>query len=102
MPSASTDRADGFSCVETGHGPPLILLPGMARKPVTSGLAYTGLARITHRRIHVVNRPCGLPRGLTMSDLATRHAQFLSERFAGPIDLLGISTGGALALQLAV
>ena len=104
MPSGSIDidPADGFSGVEIGHGPPLILFPGMARKPVTSGLAYAGLARISNRRIHVVNRPRGLPRGLTMSDLAAQHAQFLSERFAGSIDLLGISTGGALALQLAV
>ena len=37
-----------------------------------------------------------------MPDLAARHAKIISERFNNPIDLLGISTGGAIALQLAV
>ncbi len=37
-----------------------------------------------------------------MPELATRHAQILSQLFTEPIDLLGASTGGAIALQLAV
>jgi pimeloyl-ACP methyl ester carboxylesterase len=37
-----------------------------------------------------------------MADLAARHAKVVAEQFAGPIDLIGISTGGAIALQLAV
>jgi pimeloyl-ACP methyl ester carboxylesterase len=37
-----------------------------------------------------------------MPDLATRHVRVLAGLFTEPIDLLGISTGGAIALQLAV
>jgi pimeloyl-ACP methyl ester carboxylesterase len=37
-----------------------------------------------------------------MPELAARHADILVERFAEPVDLLGASTGGAIALQLAV
>jgi pimeloyl-ACP methyl ester carboxylesterase len=89
-------------CVAVGEGLPLVVFPGMARKPVKSGLGYLPLARITQRRVYVLNRPAGLPRGLTMPDLAARHARILAHHFAGPVDLLGASTGGAIALQLAV
>jgi pimeloyl-ACP methyl ester carboxylesterase len=37
-----------------------------------------------------------------MSELAAAHANALDELFAAPIDLMGVSTGGAIALQLAV
>jgi pimeloyl-ACP methyl ester carboxylesterase len=37
-----------------------------------------------------------------MTELAARHAAALNSHFGAPIDLLGISTGGAIALQLAV
>jgi pimeloyl-ACP methyl ester carboxylesterase len=85
-----------------GDGPPLAAFPGLARGPVKSRLSYLGLAQATKRRVYVINRPLGLPRGLTMPDLAARHARILAERFAEPVDLIGASTGGAIALQLAV
>jgi len=37
-----------------------------------------------------------------MSTLAAAHARALEEHFEGAVDVLGISTGGAIALQLAV
>jgi len=37
-----------------------------------------------------------------MSDLAATHARALEGRFHDPIDLFGASTGGAIALQMAV
>ena len=37
-----------------------------------------------------------------MTELAALHAEALRDRFEGPVDLMGISTGGAIALQLAV
>ncbi|HEY2589207.1 MAG TPA: alpha/beta fold hydrolase [Tepidisphaeraceae bacterium] len=100
-PPAATDAATGFPGVVVGKGPPLVLFPGMSRRPETRQLPYAGLARITNRRVYVLNRPAGLHRGLTMRDLAARHADALAERFADPVDLIGISTGGAIALQLA-
>ena len=96
------EQPANISCIEVGNGPPLVIFPGLARRPVTNRLPYLGLARITKRRIHVINRPFGLPRGLTMPQLAAVHAQIIAKRFAEPVDLLGSSTGGAIALQLAV
>jgi pimeloyl-ACP methyl ester carboxylesterase len=96
------DSPEDFSCVVIGDGPPLVVFPGLARGPVTSPLAYRGLAHVTQRHIYVVNRPLGLPRGLTMPDFAARHTKIITQHFTEPVDLLGASTGGAIALQLAV
>jgi pimeloyl-ACP methyl ester carboxylesterase len=96
------DSPEDFSCVVVGKGLPLVVFPGLAHGPVTNPLAYRGLAHVTQRRIYVINRPLGLPRGLTMRDLAARHAQIIAQHFSEPIDLFGASTGGAIALQLAV
>lgn len=89
-------------CIAVGEGPPLIALPGLARTPEKSRVKFAPLARITQRRVYVINRPTGLPRELTMSDLASRHAKILTDHFSGPVDVLGASTGGAIALQMAV
>lgn len=96
------DPETGFPGIVVGDGPPLVLFPGMSRRPETRRLPYVGLARITNRRVFVMNRPAGLPRGLTMGELAARHAEALVRHIADPVDLIGISTGGAIALQLAV
>ncbi len=101
MPSPD-DRPADSSVLVVGNGPPLVVFPGLAHGPVTNPLAYRGLAHVTQRRIYVINRPLGLPRGLTMPDLAARHAKIIAQHFSEPVDLFGASTGGAIALQLAV
>jgi pimeloyl-ACP methyl ester carboxylesterase len=53
------------------------------------------------RKVFYVNRRPGLPRGMTMAALAGEHAQALREAFDEPVDLLGISTGGSIAQQIA-
>jgi pimeloyl-ACP methyl ester carboxylesterase len=53
------------------------------------------------REVFYINRRPGLPRGMTMAALAAEHAQALREAFDGPVDLLGASTGGSIAQQLA-
>jgi pimeloyl-ACP methyl ester carboxylesterase len=37
-----------------------------------------------------------------MAELADRHARLLDQLFGEPVDLIGISTGGVIAMQLAV
>jgi pimeloyl-ACP methyl ester carboxylesterase len=74
----------------------------MAPGPVTNPRKFLPLAHASQRTIHVINRPSGLPRGISMPDLAARQARLLADRFPGPVDLFGASTGGAIALQLAV
>lgn len=97
----------GLPFLAFGHGPVLVVLPGLEPNNTNP----TGIARRLERRrwralarhftVYVVRRPPGLPPGTTMTDLAAIHAQALNHEFGDPVDVLGISTGGSIALQLA-
>jgi pimeloyl-ACP methyl ester carboxylesterase len=98
----SGELPGGLSYFTVGDGEPLVVLPGLAREPKHDASSFRALAHVTNRRIHVVNRPRGLRRGLTMTALAAAHARALDAHFGSPVDVFGVSTGGAIALQLAV
>ena len=51
--------------------------------------------------VHRVSRRVGLEPGTTMTHLVSDYAQALEDKFGGPVDVLGISTGGRIALQFA-
>lgn len=53
-------------------------------------------------RVFVVNRKQGLNPGESMSDIAGHLADGIEAQFGGPVFLTGASTGGSVALQLAV
>jgi pimeloyl-ACP methyl ester carboxylesterase len=96
------DLPGGLPYAATGSGPPLVVFPGMSRvSEIRDANAYRPLADVTRRVVYVVGRPRSLQRGITMSDLAAMHADALRAYFGGAVDLIGISTGGAVALQLA-
>lgn len=90
-----------------GEGRPLVFLrwftpdhanpKGWMRNSEIKALA--GLARVF--RIYAVTRAPGMPEGTTMADIATQHAEALRAEFGEPVDVLGISSGGSVALQLA-
>jgi pimeloyl-ACP methyl ester carboxylesterase len=50
---------------------------------------------------YVVTRRPGLPHGYTMRDMAADHAANIREKLSPPVDVLGSSTGGSIALHLA-
>ena len=91
-----------------GDGPPLLYLGGLL--PVAG--VRTRLARRSAefsarpladlRRVLYVNRRPGLPEGLTMAELAADHAAAIRALDTGPVDVVGVSTGGSIAQQLAV
>lgn len=96
-----------YPCLMAGSGPPLVLLSGLLPE---SGVA-PGPLRGTHERtmmpwarnheVFYVNRRPGMPRGMTMADIAAEHADGMRQTFAAPVDLMGISTGGSIAQQIA-
>ncbi|MCK6211888.1 alpha/beta hydrolase [Georgenia sp. EYE_87] len=98
----------GLPYLAFGGGPALVVLAGLEAENVNpTGAARArelrGLRAYARRhRVHVVRRPAGLPAGVTMADLADLHARALADRFGEPVDVLGSSTGGSVALQLAV
>ncbi|HEX5876912.1 MAG TPA: alpha/beta fold hydrolase, partial [Actinomycetota bacterium] len=55
-----------------------------------------------HFTVYLINRKPGLQPGATMADLAGHYAHALERTFAGPVAIMGISTGGSIAQQLAI
>ena len=87
-----------------GTGPPLAIFSGLA--PDT-GFEGEGMLRASAgpflplgRRLVVFNRRPGLPRGMTMAEIAAEHAAALRDGL-GRVDVVGISTGGSIAQQVA-
>jgi pimeloyl-ACP methyl ester carboxylesterase len=94
-----------FPCFVSGDGPPLVLLAGLLPK---TGVANwqkmhtsTTVPYTVRRRVYYLNRRPGLPPGMTFAELAAEHADAMRRTFDGPVDLLGLSTGGSIAQQVA-
>ena len=90
-----------------GSGPPVVVLAGLSP---TTGVRSDTLVRAAlgpvraladRRRLIVLNRRPDLPDPLTMQALAVEHAVALRALSGTPVDVLGTSTGGSIAQQLA-
>jgi pimeloyl-ACP methyl ester carboxylesterase len=90
-----------------GTGDPVLVIAGLA--PVT-GPGSDRMAQMTtgsiaplaqRRRLVLVNRRAGLPRGMTMAEMAAEHAEAIRDGLGAPVDVVGTSTGGSIAQQLA-
>ncbi|WP_410647369.1 alpha/beta fold hydrolase [Amycolatopsis sp. cmx-4-54] len=100
--------AGGAPYLEFGTGSPLVVF----RTALPDSTNPTGFARWAEVRslkplaerftVLTVGRRPGLRPGVTMADLAAHHAEGLRQRFDRPVDVLGVSTAGCLALQFAV
>ncbi|MET7771478.1 alpha/beta hydrolase [Nocardia sp. NPDC005366] len=100
--------AHGLPYVAFGAGRPLVFLrwfsPDHANPAgwIRNSEIKT-LARLARRfRVYAVSRAPGMAMGTTMADIADQHADALRSEFGGPVDVLGISSGGSVGLQLAV
>jgi pimeloyl-ACP methyl ester carboxylesterase len=97
----------GLPCLSFGDGPPLIVFPGLGMTNANpTGLQRWGELRLLCPlarafTVYRIGRRVGLEPGTTMTDLTNDYAEALEEKFGGPVDVLGISTGGSIALQLA-
>ena len=95
-----------YPYVRTGSGPPLVVLPGMVLDNAPPGRARAwsyalGFGRLaSDRTVYVVPRPRGLPPDAGLPDIATGYAEELAR--LGEFDLMGLSTGGAVAQHLAL
>lgn len=100
-------RWGGLPYTATGHGEPLIVLAGLSGVAGVVGdrefgtiVAPVGQLAAS-RRLIVLNRWSGMPDGLTMGELAARYDEAVCAGVGGPIDVLGVSTGGSIAQQWA-
>jgi len=97
----------GLPYFALGAGRPLLVLRGF----MTVHANPTGLQRrfeirllapLTQQfRVYAVGRAPGVPPGATMADIAQQHADAVRAEFGSAVDVLGISSGGSVALQLA-
>ena len=98
----------GLPYLRVGQGPPLILACGLSAQHanptgVWRRMALSWMAPFAeHFTAHLVNRRPGLTPGATMADIAADYAGAVEDDFGEPVHLHGTSTGGAVALQLAI
>jgi pimeloyl-ACP methyl ester carboxylesterase len=92
--------------IGTGR-PPLVVLPGLTLDNTTPtglparayGVGFRELARV--RTVVVVQRPPGLAPGTGLAGLAAGYADLIRREW-GTADVMGLSTGGAIAQHLAL
>jgi pimeloyl-ACP methyl ester carboxylesterase len=90
-----------------GSGPPLVVLAGLypqagvARGPLRAEHERTAKLFAHGAEVFYVNRRRGMLRGTTMAEVAAEHAAAMRATFGRPVDLLGMSTGGSIAQQIA-
>jgi pimeloyl-ACP methyl ester carboxylesterase len=97
----------GLPYFRLGSGPRLVVLRGFTTthtNPVGMQRTFEVkmLAPLARRfDVYAVNRAPGLAPGTTMADIATSHAEAFRAAFGTPVDVLGMSSGGSIALQVA-
>jgi pimeloyl-ACP methyl ester carboxylesterase len=97
----------GLPYLAVGSGRPLVVLAGLMpragvdRGPLRRDHERTAKLFAHGREVFYINRRPGMPAGMTMSEVAAEHARAMRAGFAGPVDLVGMSTGGSIAQQIA-
>ena len=90
-----------------GSGTPLVLVPGLSgRMGVPQFLAawiqrQETVGLVAAREVWTIDRRHGLETGITIENLALEYASAIREIFDYPVDIVGVSTGGSIALALA-
>jgi len=87
-----------------GHGVrPLVVFQGLMfeNKPAGGSLGFGYRFLEDEYTVYVaLRKPC-LPAGYTMKDMSDDYAAMIREEFGGPVDVIGISTGGSIVQHFA-
>lgn len=98
----------GLPYLVLGSGEPLVYLCGFAldhrnpRPGYERSLTLRTLIPLARAgfQVYFTNRWPGMALDTTFAEVAERHAEAIHHHFGKPVDVLGASTGGSLALQL--
>ena len=94
---------NGLPYNRAGHGPkPLVIFQGLMfeNKP-QSGMTFGYEFLEKDYTLYAVLRKAGLPPGYTLKEMADDYAGMIRQEFGGPVDVIGVSTGGSIALHFA-
>ena len=95
---------NGLPYNRSGRGPrPLVIFQGLVfeHKP-QSRLTYQMYKFLeVDYTVYVVLRKRGMSRGYTLKDMADDYAVMIREQFGGPVDVIGVSTGGSIVQHFA-
>jgi pimeloyl-ACP methyl ester carboxylesterase len=99
---------NGLPYNRVGHGPrTLVIFQGLVfeHKPLFAPMAwlYNGYYKYLEEDFttYIVLRKLGLPVGYSMQNMADDYATMIKEEFGGPVDVIGVSTGGSIAQHFA-
>lgn len=106
MASFTRQLVGRYPAAVIGSGPPVVVLTGLSPSTGIGGDGFVRgscapLREVSGRQMIVINRRPGLPSPMTMGELAADLAESLRGHLDGPVDVLGESTGGSIAQQLA-
>ena len=104
-----SDKASGYfrgglPYNRLGHGPrPLVVFQGLTfeNKPQPGFMVFGYGSLKDDYTVYVVLRKPGLPHAYTLKDMADDYATMIQEEFDGPIDVIGVSTGGSIVQHFA-
>jgi pimeloyl-ACP methyl ester carboxylesterase len=112
MPKSKTETGysrNGLPYARTGCGPRLLVIfDGLdfTHKPPSwmERWLFTGFIKRLggEYSVYQVRRRPGLPQGYTMRDMAADYAVMIKDELGGPVDVMGVSTGGPMAQHFAV
>jgi len=94
----------GIPYNRSGHGPrPLVVFQGMLFENRPQSGVMTRMYRFLgdDYTVYVALRRPGLRGGCTLRDMADDYAAMIREEFGGPLDVIGVSTGGSIAQHFA-
>jgi pimeloyl-ACP methyl ester carboxylesterase len=103
-PPASGYFRSGLPYNRLGHGPrPLVVAQGLLFENKPQPRYALGAYAFLRERytVFVVLRRPGMPHGYTLADMAADCAATIRQEFGGPVDVIGVSTGGSIVQHLA-
>jgi len=96
--------SDGLPYNRVGNDKrPLVVFQGLLPNPgPMTGMTEAMILRlsrplVSYYTIYVVNRKPGLAPQTTLTDMAEDYATMIRREFDGPVDVVGLSTGGSIA-----
>lgn len=98
----------GLPYLAFGKGPPLVVFPGLGSHNgnptgLSGRLEVSTFSALAERfTVFDVNRRPGLAPGTTIKDMSDSYAEAIEGEFSGPVDVLGLSTGGSIAQRFTV